>query len=196
MTADMVEPKDGVTPKPTAKDADGDGLPDELLQIPAMQALFAGSPPAVSTSLKDFSKRPEAKIIEQSKDAIQKAGIGLYRSLDGSLGVLFNQLRIAGQDLMQADKEGRLLEVAPPFDQVSQSISASGDQNPVLSAEVPGGAKTPGVPPPSPMPAPAPASVQNKITTARLQNIPPGSPTSGPAPGAGRILNNILKPVV
>jgi len=200
----VVEPKQSapveaeVTPKPGAESPKpkAGAISDELNQIPAMQALFAGQPPAVSTPIKEFSQRPEAKIIEDNKDAIQRAGIGFYRSMAGDLGVLFNQLHIAGQDLIEADKQGRLLEVAPAFDEVNQAVSMSGENNPVLSAQVPGGAKTANVPAPAPSPAPAPASVQNKLTTARLKNISPGAPTSGPQPGAGRILNNIMKPAI
>lgn len=200
----VVEPKQSapmaaeVTPKPGAeapKAASG-GIPEELLQIPAMQAIFAGQPPAVSTSIKEFSQRPEAKVIEDNKDAIQRAGVGFYRSMAGDTGVLFNQLHMAGQDLIEADKAGRLLEVAPAFDEVNQAVSMSGEGNPVLGAQVPGGAKTANISAPAPSPAPAPASVQNKLTTARLKNMSPGSPTSGPQPGAGRVLNSIMKPAI
>lgn len=193
MAESLIEPKSPAEPAAPQGSSD---LPDELLQLPAVQGLFSGAPPAFSTPIAEFAKRPEAKLIEDNKDALQRAGVGLYRSLAGDLGVLFNQLYIAGNDLVEADKAGRLLEVAPPFDQVSQSISQSGESNPVLNAAVPGGAKTAGVSTPAPTPSPSPASVQNKLTTARLKNIPQGSPTSGPAPGAGRILNSILKPVV
>jgi len=200
----VVEPKNSapvaaeVNPKPGSElpKIKTGGLSDDLLQIPAMQALFAGQPPAVSTNIKEFSQRPEAKVIEANKNAIQRAGVGFYRSMAGDLGVLFNQLHIAGQDLIEADKAGRLTEVAPAFDEVNQAVSTSGEGNPVLSAEVPGGAKTANIPAPAPSPTPAPASVQNKLTTARLKNVALGAPTSGPQPGAGRILNTLLKPAV
>lgn len=202
----MVEPKEAtaeVVPNENAPKAKASGLPDELLQIPAMQAIFAGSPPAVSASIQEFQKRPETKLISSSKDALMKAGIGMYRSLAGDLGVLFNQLHINGQDLIQADKEGRLQEVAPPFDSVNDTIGKSGDQNPVLTASVPGGPKTASAPTPGASASPAPvsakgqpASVQNKTATARLKNLTPQGPLSGASPGAGRILNNLLKPAV
>lgn len=193
----VVEPNSpqapSVTPTEPAAKSKG-GFSDELLQIPALQALFAGAPPAVSTPLKEFSQRPEAKIIEENKDELMKAGIGLYRSIGGDLGVLFNQMHIAGQDLTEADKQGRLLEVAPPFDQVTESIMGAGENHPILSAKVPAGPKTAGA---QAVPASnTPASVQNKQATARIKNLQPGSPTSGPLPGAGRIMNNILKPVI
>ena len=194
-----IEPRETAATPPSAEPAtkapaSKSGFSDELLQIPAVQALFAGSPAAFSTPLKEFDNRPEAKVLGDHKDQLMKAGIGFYRSLGGDLGVLFNQLHIAGQDIQEADKQGRLLEVAPPFDQVTEQIMGSGEAHPSLNAQVPGGAKTPA--PQAIPPSPAPASVQNKQATARLKNVQPGSPTSGPAPGAGRILNNILKPVV
>lgn len=200
----VIEPKEGIAPAPEAAPKQAtSGLSDELLQIPALQALFAGQPPALSTPMAEFEKRPEAKLIADHKDELMKAGVGLYRSIAGDLGVLFNQLHIAGADIQQADKEGRLLEVAPSFDQVNDAIAKSGDQNPVLTASVPGGPKTASTPAPAspaaPMPASGsgqPASVQNKTATARLKNLTPQGPLSGAAPGAGRVLNNILKSAV
>ena len=178
-------------------------MPDEVLQIPAMQAVFAGQPAAVSASLKDFTNRPEAKLIASNKDGLMKAGLGLYRSLGGDLGVIFNQLRISGEQIKAADQAGTLLEIAPPFDVVNQQVAQSGEANPVLSAQPPAGLASGGAPAaaaqmgsPVRPPAPLPASSQKSITNARLKNQTAGTPTSGPKPGAGRILNNILKPVL
>lgn len=184
-----------------APESTGGSLPDEILQIPAMQAVFAGQPAAVSAPLEAFSKRPEAKLIASNRDALMRAGMGLYRSLGGDLGVIFNQLHISGNQLKQADQAGKLLEIAPPFDAVNQSVGASGENNPVLSAQVPGGAAS-AVPAPSQFgsavrgPAPLPASSQKSLTNARIKNQMLGKPSEGPKPGAGRLLNNILKPVL
>jgi hypothetical protein len=193
-TPPSVTPTEPSTQPPESKS----GASDELLQIPAIQAVFAGAPPAVSTSLKDFGNRPEAKLIGDNRDELQSMGIGFYRSLGGDLGVLFNQLRLSGQDLVNADKEGRLQEIAPPFDTINSEVATSGDKHPSLSASAPTGGATAAPTPPAPMPTPntQPASVQNKQATARLKNVQPGAPTSGPVPGAGRIMNAILKPVV
>lgn len=193
-TPPSVTPAEPSTPAPESKSGPG----DELLQIPAIQAIFAGAPPAVSTSLKDFANRPEAKLIGDNREQLQAMGIGFYRSLGGDMGVLFNQLRLNGQDLVKADQEGQLQQIAPPFDTVNQEVAVSGDKHPSLSASAPtGGANaTPAAPTPMPAPSSQPASVQNKTATARIKNIQPGAPTSGPAPGAGRIMNQILKPVV
>lgn len=177
-------------------------LPDEILQIPAMQAVFAGQPAAVSAPLEAFSKRPEAKLIADNRDALMRAGMGLYRSLGGDLGVIFNQLRLNGEQLKQADQAGKLLEIAPPFDEVNQAIAASGEANPVLSAQVPAGAAGAPVPSPSQFgsavrgPAPMPASSQKSLTNARIKNQMLGKPSEGPKPGAGRLLNSILRPVL
>lgn len=204
MANGIVEPKSAPTPSvqptepSTQPPASKSGSGDELLQIPAIQAIFAGAPPAVSTPIKDFASRPEAQLIADNRDDLQAMGIGFYRSLGGDMGVLFNQLRLNGQDLLTADREGRLQELAPPFDTVNSEVALAGQNHPSLSASAPtGGANaTPAAPTPMPAPGAQPASVQNKTATARLKNLQPGAPTSGPAPGAGRIMNQILKPVV
>lgn len=190
------------TEAPAAESGTGAGsLPDEILQIPAMQAVFAGQPAAVSAPLEAFSKRPEAKLIADNRDALMRAGMGLYRSLGGDLGVIFNQLRLNGEQLKQADQAGKLLEIAPPFDAVNQSVASSGENNPVMNAQVPGGAAG-AVPAPSQFdsavrgPAPLPAGAQKSLTNARIKNQMLGKPSEGPKPGAGRLLNNILKPVL
>jgi len=191
-----VEPIPGAPEQPAAG---GSGLPNELLQIPAMQAVFSGQPAAFSASLTDFAKRPEAKLISQNKDALLKAGMGLYRSLGGDLGVIFNQLRINGEQLKAADQAGKLLEIAPPFDTVNQMVAGSGENNPVLSAQPPAGlaGNTPSAAAqmgsPVRPPPPLPASSQTALTKARIKNQTLGRPSEGPKPGAGRILNNILK---
>lgn len=189
------------TESPVANDKNGDGIPDEILQIPAMQAVLAGSPAAVSAPLTTFEKRPEALAIIKNKDALLRAGFGLYKSLAGDTGVIFNTFHMHEQELQAADKAGKLLQIAPSFDQVNQSVATAGpDTHPLLQAgEAPQGPKGPPMAAPPQMnaaPAPSPASVQNKLSTARTKNLAMGSPTSGSQPGAGRLLNNILKPVI
>jgi hypothetical protein len=209
----IVEPKPGVspdaettptaeTPAPEASAAleKGSQLDDEVLKIPAMQAVFAGSPPAVSATLAEFNKRPEAKLIIANKDALVAAGMGLYKSLSGELGVIFNQFHIHPEELVQADKKGILTKIAPPFDTVNDHIAKSGANHPILSMQgIPGGPK--GAPMPTPPQASdgitqPPASVQNKVATARTNSLTNDQPTQGPRPGAGRLLNSILKNVV
>jgi hypothetical protein len=172
-----------------------------------MQALIAGNPAAVSAPLKEFGNRKEAKLIKEHKDALTQAGFGFYRSLNGHLGVIFNSLHLHPQDLMAADKAGKLTQLAPSFDIVDHAVSKSGIHNPVLKAKsVPNGLAPPtlqappqvtaGMAPGSSPVAAAPNSVQRKAMAARIGNISPGAPTSGSMPGAGRLLNQIYKPVV
>lgn len=207
-----ITPKAGTAPAPTpevtpAENNEGDtpspdsaasAIAPELLQIPAVQALLAGKPAAVSAPLKEFSTRPEAKLIVQNKDSLTRAGFGLYKSLSGDLGVVFNQFHLHPEELIAADKAGKLQEVAPPFDQVNHTVAKSGKDHPILSVtDVPQGLKNAPMPEPpqaaSPVTAPVP---DQKQTQARLKNIAVGGPTTGARPGAGRLLNQILKPVV
>jgi len=178
-----------------------EGLPDALLKQPAFQGLLVGQPGAVSASISDFSKRAEAKLFIDNKDTLLKAGFGIYRALDGNTGVIFNRQYVHDDELKQADAAGQLAQLAPPFDDVDSSVAKSGINHPALdsSRQAPTGFKgapMPAVPQSSAAPAPPPASVQNKLSTARIANMQPGSPTSGPVPGAGRLLNQVLKPVI
>lgn len=195
------QPQEDTAPSPVA-------LPPALLKMPAMQALVAGSPAAVSDNIKDFSKRGEAKLFVEHKDALAKAGFGFYRSLSGDIGVVFNMLHLHPQDLIAADKAGQLKTLAPDFDVVDHAVSKSGHNNPVLSRQsVPNGPAAPravmppqmnsgGAMPPAPAASAPPASAQRKALQARISSLNPGAPTSGPAPGQGRLLASIMKPVV
>ena len=179
-------------------------LPDEVLQIPALQAVFAGAPPAVSFDMKKAEKTPEAALIGQNKNALMESGIGFYRSLGGDRGVLFNVLKVSGEDLKAADKAGKLLEIAPPAEKVSQDILSSGANHPALTAGAPSGAPAGAqslqapqtAQNPMPMPSGPPASQARQRLAAQLANLKPGAPTQGARPGAGRLLNSILKPVL
>lgn len=179
-------------------------LPDEVLQIPFLQAVFAGSPSAVSFNIKAAEKTPEAKTVAANKQGLQEAGINFYRALSGETGIIFNASKISGEDLIAADKAGKLLEIAPPADKVNADILASGSNHPALSQGAPPSglaAPTANVPPQSasvPMPAPstgAGGQARQKLA-ARLKNLQPGPPTGGSNPGAGRLLASIMKPVL
>lgn len=190
----VVEPRAGVTP-PAEEPAKTPELPDELLKIPAMQAIFAGQPAAFSALITDFEKLPEAKVIASNKDNLMRAGFGMYRSLDGARGVVFNSLHLSPDEVKAADQAGQLQTVAPPFAELNSAIAQSGEGNPVLNAQVPPGPKQSASAPVAPV-QPLPAGAQKTLTSKRAQNLQLGSPTSGPEPGAGRLLNNILKPVL
>lgn len=196
-TDDQTAPPEAQAEAPQA--AGAGAIPEDLLKIPAIQGLIAGQPGAVSAPIAEFAKRGEAKLVVEHKDALLKAGMGLYRSLDGQTGVIFNQLYVNPEEIKQADQAGQLLEVAPPFDVVNQALSKAGLAHPVLShsGEAPPAAAGAPIPtPPQASAAPIPASAQRKTQAARLANLAPGGPTTGASPGAGRLLNAILKPVV
>lgn len=153
---------------------------------------MAGQPGAVSANIQEFTQRPEGQLISANQDALQGAGVGLYRSLDGGTGVIFNSQFVSDQELKNADKEGKLSEIAPNFDEVNAALG----QNPAQGgATVPAG---PATPPPASIGASPDASAppSRKAIMAKIANLTPQAPTAGPQPGAGRILNQILKPVI
>lgn len=184
-------------PSAAQAEAQASKLPDDLLKLPAFQGLIAGAPPAVSANLATFSKLPEAKLIAANKDALMKAGIGLYKSLGGDLGVLFNQFYITPDELKVADSEGRLPEVAPPYEAVNQQIATAGEAHPALNHKGPPEQFKQPMPPTPPQAATVsgglPAGAQKALTTARAKNQSPGQPTEGAVPGGGRLLNAVLK---
>jgi len=219
--AEMVQPNDAAAPAPevvpTAAPAaevpppaaapPQEKMPEALLRIPAMQGLMTGSPGAVSDNIKDFAKRSDAGVLTKNKEWLTRAGFGFYRSLDGDTGVVFNLLYVHPEELKAADTAGKLKEIAPDFDSVNHAIGKSGKAHPALSAgPVPKGLKgapipqppqMSQVPPPPTTPIPPPsAAAQQSLQNARVSNLQPGSPTSGPVPGAGRLLNQVLKPVL
>lgn len=175
-------------------------LPDEVLQIPFLQAIFAGSPAATSFNIKAAEKSPEAKIVAKNRQGLQENGINFYRSLAGDTGVIFNSLKISDTDIQEADKMGKLLEIAPPVDKISADILQSGANHPALITGAPNSAPAAptGAPPPQsaqmPMAATAPANRQK--LAAQLKNLQLGAPTSGPAAGQGQLLRSIMKPVL
>ena len=203
--APVVEPITPAAPEaPEAEEAAPEAaLPDALIQIPAVQAVFAGTPPAVSVKMKNTGSRQEIKTIVENKDALLEAGMGFYRSLSGELGVMFNALKVSGEDLKAADKQGTLRSLAPDFDLVNHEVSKLGIDHPAFNTAEPVGAPAAPVSAVAPQSAggqlplmpPPPAAVQRRLAQQRMKNLTVGAPTSGAAPGAGRILNQILKPV-
>jgi hypothetical protein len=196
-------------------------MPDELMKIPAFQALMAGSPPALSYDLDDKADRPERKVAEDNIGYLQEAGMGIYRTLDKQRGVIYNGLRIHPDDLAAADRAGKLKLIAPDFDAVNHAVSKAGDSHPAFHVgSVPNGPassrsatiapqsatqqaiadRISGAPGPitqaPPIVAPASAGAQRKVAQARAANMKPTSPTGGAAPGGGALLNAIMKPVV
>jgi len=165
-------------------------IPDSVLEIPEFSGLLEGKPAAVWTEQGD--KNPVIAPILESADALINAGFGFYHSKDESTDVLFNTQFVSEDEIKKADDGGKLREIAAPLGELLSSYEA-------LLA--PGGPESAsGAPPPSAAPtapgASVPASVEKKLTTARLKNVAVGGPTSGPLPGAGRLLNQLATPVV
>lgn len=200
----IVEARPAATPpEPTTEpSAGGVDLPDDLLRIPSMQAITAGSPAAFSALLTDFDKMPEAKIIANNKDNLMKAGFGLYRSMDGAQGVVFNQIFLSPDEIKAADQAGTLLEIAPPFAELNAMIASSGSENPVLqendrpSGFKIGSAAAAPIPPSVSGPKPPSAGVRKTLANQRSRNMQPTSPTAGAGAGQGNLLRSIMKPVL
>lgn len=177
------------------------GLPPALLKLHPIQALIAGTPPAISMPIEAFKKTPEAEEIVKNADQLKRAGMFFYKSLSGDTGVIGNALHIHPADVQAADKAGKLTQLAPPWNHLEHVIGKSGLNHPaLLSKGVPQApaSPTPIAPPQSAtgMVKPEPAKAQVKTQAARLLALQPGSPTSGPQPGGGRLINSILKPVI
>ena len=200
-------PAEGAIDQPQEQAA---ALPHEILKMPTFMALIAGAPPALSARIgKGHDDNPAFEVIKKHKDLLQQAGFGFYKSLSGHFGVIYNSLYIHPEDILAADKAGQLQHVAPPSDAIRHAIGKSGLANPILRVQNPpdGPAQQKSTAPPQtasgllPVPSqqatPGPAAgVQDKGQQARLTALKGGGPLSGPSPGAGRLLNNILKPVV
>lgn len=189
VTADPMEAPEAAPmapAEPAPEESAQSDLPDDVLKIPAISALMAGSPPA--TYAAENSKSPELAILEKNIDAMTKAGFGLYRTKDKANFVLFNNLVITPEEVKKADAEGNLDSIAAPFDDLNKEMSV-GFKGTEAEGEVAPAPAAPAGSPPS-------SSAQKKTQAARLKNVQPGSPTDGPRPGQGRVLNNITKSVI
>jgi hypothetical protein len=208
-------------PENAAPPEEGAEPPDALIKIPAFQALFAGSPPALSYDLDDKADRPERKAAEDNIGYLKEAGFGFYKTLNGERGVIYNGLRIHPDDLAAADKAGKLRIIAPDFDAVNHAVNKSGASHPIFHVgavpNAPPDARSAGIAPQSasqqaladrisgapqplaqggPIVAPASPAAQKRITSARAANLKQTPPTGGTTPGQGSILSAITKPVV
>jgi len=199
--AAAVTPEDIGAEAPAAPGAaPAQSLPDDLVRLPAIQALIAGDPaPAFSASIKTFSKREEAKKIAANAQILQQAGIGFYKALDGETGVVFNGLYLNPEEIKAADAAGKLKEIAPPFDEVTKMVKGGKDAPALRHKGVPQGFKEAPMPEPpaaGPSVPPPTAGAQKKVASARMAALKPQPPTAGSAPGQGELLRSILKPVV
>lgn len=170
------------------KEETGGELSDELLTAaPALQLLMNGSPPA-TIAPKD-AEFPELDTVAKHMKELSAAGFGVYPTKDKQNVVFYNALYVSPEDVKKADEDGKLDSIAVPYEELRTALS--GEAAPV------GGEASPAAPAaPAQAGSPPNASTENKLSTARTNNLSVGAPTSGPVPGQGRILNNILKPVV
>ena len=91
-------------------------LPEDLLQNPLIFAVAKGNPAAVSAP--DKSKDPAVLAVVKHAQPLVAAGFGIYQSVDKKTDVLFNTQSMHPDDLLQADRAGKLLDLAPPFDSI------------------------------------------------------------------------------
>lgn len=192
---------------PAAPATDGaapPSLPPDLLKLSPIQGLLSGAPSAVSMDISDFAKTEDGKIIAKNGQVLQAAGMDFFKSLHGDQGVIYNSMRIHPQDLLAADKAGKLASVAPPWHKVEHALSKAGANHPALTAK---GAVGPAAPTPQQPPQaatgivaepgkPLPAKAQSQLLQARVAATMPPAPTGGPAPGSSQLLNRVLRPIV
>lgn len=163
-----------------ANSEDTSGLPTAILELPIFAGLLQGAPAAVWTPTGD--KSPEAvTAVKYGKD-LNKVGMFFYRDDKEKIDLLYNAQYVSPELIKEAAKKGKLKEVASPLSEVSAQLNGA----------VAGG----GAAPAGPGGVPSPVPVDSALNTARVDNLTPGGPTSGPLPGAGRVLNNLVTPVV
>lgn len=190
-----VKPKPAAEPKADTKDTGGGELPDELLEkVPALGLLVEGAPPATYAPVD--AEYPELKVVEKHLKDLGKAGFGVYGTQDGANVVFFNGLLVTPEQVAQADANGQLDSIAAPYESLRAEFEGGAGESGGPAQASPA---VPGLPAGVSVPGASggqPASAQKATANARSKAIQPGAPTSGPAPGAGRILNNIVKPVI
>jgi hypothetical protein len=183
MTDVAAPPPEGAPAMEETSSSQSSSLPEDVLKIPAINAVLEGSPPAVFAAA--GSKSPELKTLEKNIDALKDSGFGFYRTKDSKNFVMFNSLYLTPDEVKQADESGQLESVASSFDEVNGAMSegfAGGESATAATAPAAGN--------------PPPASAQRNLMTKRVNNTQPGGPTSGARPGQGRVLNNIQKSVI
>lgn len=164
-----------------APDSEASGIPESVLEIPLMRGILEGAPAAIYTPV--GTKGPEIETVLKHGKDLNAAGVGFFRDSANKLDVIYNSAYITKDLLEAAAKKNKIPEVAEPLSEVTARVNAA------VGAPAVGGAiaTTAGT---------EMNLSETPINTARINNLQPGSPTSGPQPGAGRILNNLTKPVI
>lgn len=178
ITDENVEIPANSEPAPTDE---ASGIPESVLEIPLMRGILEGAPAAIYTPV--GTKGPEIETVLKHGKDLNAAGIGFFRDEKNKLDVIYNSGYITKDLLEAAAKKSKIPEVAELLSEVSARVNSA------VGAPAAGA------------PAPMGGSMEmnlaaSPVNTARINNLQPGSPTSGPQPGAGRILNNLTKPVI
>lgn len=176
-----IEPVEPAAPvQPETPPVADDLLPPEVENLPVVQAVALGQPPAIFATAED--KSPSIAILAKAAPALPKAGLALFSNK--KIGVLYNPQIVSTQEIAKAVRDDTIDTIAVPIDMFEGAV-----------AEIQGGGEpaapamgSAGVPVPSP-------KTGQKITTARLKNLQPSTPTSGPKPGMG-LLSDLLKPAI
>lgn len=184
-------------------------LPPEVANIPAVQMIAVGSPPAVRVAPGEYY--PEIDPLVDNLDKVIESGLDVYRTQKDSL-VMFNPLFISGDELAHLDQTGQLESVVPDYGSVSGSmpkeltdeeVAKYVDRSDALQGKLQGLRDTAPEPvqqpvgTPTPVPAPSPSQL-NAVAQEQNQALQAfgGPPTSGARPGGGRLLNALMKPPV
>ena len=149
--------------------------PLELIATGAVPA--ATVPPGLDDPIVD-------QIANGFVDAAESGTVDFFDSSAGDT-VLFNPTKIDRATLEEADRAGKLYEVAPPVTELG-----GGTPTPEVS---PGPAAAPtglDIPDPAPMALPNPSGAAIRGRQAALR---PATPTRRPNPGAGELQNGIAK---
>lgn len=151
--------------------------PEQLAEVPEIQALLNGEPPAVRTPR--AATDPLSALFNANGKTLKDLGLGIYRSLKDE-NIAFNPEFISPDEIPQLDAEGKLDEVAVPL----SSLTGNSELSPAEGMPMPVS---------SPSSPPLPAKSQNKVTQQRLNALAPTTPTSRNRPGAGTILNDLME---
>jgi hypothetical protein len=153
-------------------------LPPELANEPAIQSVVTGQPPAIYATIEEADSNPLVKSIIEKAPYLMNAGLAILS--DENVGVLFNPTLVSSEDIMTAISEGTLDSLAVPINMLSEALGE-------VTAGAPGAAPPPVVGGGGPNP---------KVQKARAENLETQPPGNRANPAAGRVINELTKPVI
>lgn len=167
-----------VAPAPSAPLAP-DGAPAPAAFPSPFSEVISGALPAVSLApISDRKTDPAQEFVVSNLDELTAAGLD-YHELKDNHSVLFNPAKITAAQLDEADKAGKLFEIAP----LVHDLAAPG-----------GAAEAPVSAPPGAGPlagATAGAPVNRALQTDRLAGLAP-APTGAPNPVPGQLARRAI----